>query len=273
MPKDIVVRLDGSQDDETLLAHAEPIASQFGASILALQVNILPELQGMGYPVSAGLVQDIVEEARAEARTLRDTLKRRLDRLSVPAEHRLIELYSPAAGRVVSSEARAADLYIAPIHHPDAPDAAELAETVLFNAGRACLFVPRTTPQGQYRTILVGWNDSRESTRALAEAMPFLTRAENVVLCTASEHSSEAERREPAADIARHLARYGVNVEVRNLDGWADAGAALLNEAGRSGAQLIVSGAYGHSRFRQWVLGGVTRTLLNEAPVPVLVAH
>ena len=77
----------------------------------------------------------------------------------------------------------------------------------------------------------------------------------------------------PGADIARHLDRHGINVELRQISGWSNPAEALLNEAEKSGAQMIVMGGYGHSRFREWVLGGVTRDILKVATVPVLLAH
>jgi nucleotide-binding universal stress UspA family protein len=83
----------------------------------------------------------------------------------------------------------------------------------------------------------------------------------------------EQEGHEPGADIARHLDRHGVRVEIRHVTGWSDPAEALLNETQKAAADLIVMGGYGHSRFREWILGGMTRDVLSLANVPVLLAH
>jgi nucleotide-binding universal stress UspA family protein len=85
--------------------------------------------------------------------------------------------------------------------------------------------------------------------------------------------SAEEAGQEPGADIARHLSRHDAVVEIQHIAEWHGVHEALLNQAEKSGASLLVMGAYGHSRLREWVLGGVTRGVLSEAKLPVLVAH
>jgi len=121
----------------------------------------------------------------------------------------------------------------------------------------------------------VGWNAEREAVRAVADALPLLVRAEVVeVLVVDPEGRRSAHGQEPGADIARYLARHGVHVEVRRLSsGSEDVGHLLLSHAAVFGADLVVMGAYGHSHLNEWIFGGVTRTALREAGLPVLMSR
>jgi nucleotide-binding universal stress UspA family protein len=122
---------------------------------------------------------------------------------------------------------------------------------------------------------LVGWNASREASRAVHDALPLLAKAESTCVFLANpKRGLAAHGEEPGADIARHLARHGLKVEVAKTiaDDVADS-ALLLNHASDMGADLLVMGAYGHSRLREFILGGVTRSLLREMTVPVLLSH
>ena len=134
-------------------------------------------------------------------------------------------------------------------------------------------------PQGQLpraaiETILVGWIDSREAARAVAEALPLLGLASKVELAyVGGPQSGRFGGAERLADIATHLDRRGVRTSVSVLPVNDTAATALLDEAHRISADLIVSGAYGHSRFREWVLGGTTRDLIGASDLPLLMAH
>jgi nucleotide-binding universal stress UspA family protein len=119
--------------------------------------------------------------------------------------------------------------------------------------------------------LLVAWNGSREAARAVADAMPLLERADEVKVLSAKPLDIGDLS---GADIALHLARHDVNTEASssaNKD--IDIGDLLLNEAAQEGADLLVMGAYGHSRFRETVLGGATRHVLKNMTVPVLMSH
>jgi len=147
---------------------------------------------------------------------------------------------------------------------------------VLFKSGRGCLFVPpQEKPKtSTYDTIFVGWKPTPEAARAVAESLPFLRKASQVVVGIVEEDGAgEQFGIESGADIGRYLSRHDVSAEIRKISGWTYAGEALLNEAQQTGADLIVMGGYGHSRFAEWVLGGATRHILSNAPIPVLTAH
>jgi nucleotide-binding universal stress UspA family protein len=136
------------------------------------------------------------------------------------------------------------------------------------------MFPPRGTVS-QVRRIVVAWNATRESIRAVADALPLLVKAEAVeVLVVDHQRRPEGHGQEPGADIARHLARHGAQVEVRRLSsGGKDVGRLLLSEAAAFRADLLVMGSYGHSHLREWMFGGVTRTVLYEAGLPVLMSR
>ncbi|MDA3921580.1 MAG: universal stress protein [Salinisphaera sp.] len=133
---------------------------------------------------------------------------------------------------------------------------------------------------GEFKTlgkrILVAWNGSREATRAVREALPLLRTADQVVILTINPKTSDYRglAEEPGADIARYLARHGVNVEVtQTVHEGSNVTDTLLSRAADLSADLICMGAYGHSRLRELALGGVTRKIMRQMPVPVLLAH
>jgi nucleotide-binding universal stress UspA family protein len=173
--------------------------------------------------------------------------------------------------------ARYADLTVVGqgIDLKDAPhDLAFLPEELALGVGRPVLVVPR---YGTFETfgerVLIAWNGSREATRAVHDALPLLTRATKVtVLSIDPEPDSGA--RVPSADITLHLARHGVSAEADSTVALDMAvGDMLLSRAADLGANLLVMGAYGHSRVREMVLGGATRHILQHMTVPVLMSH
>lgn len=173
----------------------------------------------------------------------------------------------------VALHARYADLVI--VGQGAASDGG-IAESLVLNAGRPVLVVPRSVELRQIgERIMVAWNARREATRALTDAIPMLQRAKQVDIVTVNaETKSEGHGEIPGADIALYLARHGVNANVLATTAvGTDVGAWLLSRAADLGADMIVMGAYGHSRLRELVLGGATRTVLESMTVPVLMSH
>jgi nucleotide-binding universal stress UspA family protein len=153
---------------------------------------------------------------------------------------------------------------------------ASLIESVLFDSGRPCLFVPpQGTPHPSYETIILAWKDSRQASRAVASAMPFLHRARNIVVVIVDDGKAESARyAEGGAGIMEHLRRHELPVELKIIPRKNErVSYTLMNQAATTGAELLVMGGYGHSRLREWVLGGTTRAVLSEAMIPVLVGH
>ncbi|HTN60326.1 MAG TPA: universal stress protein [Devosia sp.] len=270
MIKDIVVHLTGSEEDEVRLAYAETLSERFEAHLTGLYVHMLPEVIGAD-PAGVIGMGEWFEQSDVQAQETFTRLKARFERLSMPHEVRQFDVFSGTAGQALTDEARTADLFIATRPYGDPGDAVHMEVSVLFGSGRACLFVPPkgVVPRG-FGTVVVAWNGSREAARAVAEAMPLLKQASQVIVVVVRE----GDAAEFGGDIARHLSRHGIAAVIGTVDvGMDGPGAALLGEVRRVGANLLVMGGYGHSRFREWVLGGATRHVLSHADIPVLMAR
>jgi nucleotide-binding universal stress UspA family protein len=175
--------------------------------------------------------------------------------------------------------ARYADLAIVGQLDPDRVEGNLLwprPEQVTLASGRPVLVVPYA---GRFDTVgkrvLIGWNASREAARAVNDAMPLLAAAELVTVLTIDPREGPSEHGElPGADISLHLARHGVKAQIeRTVSTGLGIGEVLLSRAADLGADLLVTGAYGHSRARELLLGGATRTLLQSMTLPVLISH
>ncbi len=219
-------------------------------------------------------------EAERRARTLRtageveNALHAVAEREGLAHEWRVVE------GDVVHSavlHARHADITIVGQNDPDRPALApHLPESVLLGSGRPVLIVPYAGHfQSVGHNVLVAWNATREAARAVADAVPILRKAGKVVVLSVNPPSAEVGGPAwPAADIARHIARHGVVAEASSsVSHDIDVGNVILSRAADFGSDLIVMGGYGHSRQREFLLGGVTRTLLQHMTVPVLMSH
>ncbi|OEZ83654.1 universal stress protein family protein [Janthinobacterium sp. HH107] len=155
---------------------------------------------------------------------------------------------------------------------------------VLLHSGRPVLIVPYApplpllAPPAAARNVLISWNASKEASRAVTAALPLLQRAGqvHVAIFDAQVHAAE-HGEQPGAELVHYLARHGVEARLHLLDGGGvrrgDIGEALLSQAADLSVDLLVMGAYGHSRLRETILGGVTRTILQSMTIPVLMAH
>lgn len=175
--------------------------------------------------------------------------------------------------------ARYADLVVVGQSDPDRTTEERMpgyfGEDLVLSAGRPVLFVPYA---GHFSAVgsrvLVAWNASREAARAVTDALPLLQRAKSVEVVAFEPQRSGADHgAEPGADIALYLARHGVKVAAARQQAGIDVGSQILSRAADTDADLIVMGAYGHSRGRELVLGGATRSLVQAMTVPVLMAH
>ncbi len=279
MLKDIIVHLEGNEEDNVRLAYADMLAANHGAFVTGLFLNIIPDnIYGAGYGsmMAAQNASNMQEAAIRSGDEKKEKLTKKMSKLVVTnTELRRIDVPAAIAGQRLSAEARTSDLMVAtrPYNHHTATP--ELLEAVLFNSGRGVFFVPPAImPNGEIDKIVVAWRNTRESARAVSEAMPLLVKAKNVTIAiVAEEGSKEFEKAMPGADIARHLDRHDVNTEISQITNWNNPADALLNEVEKTESQLLVMGGYGHSRFREWILGGVTRDILKQAEFPVLMCH
>lgn len=170
----------------------------------------------------------------------------------------------------VAHEARLADITV--IAHPEADEdvsTSDALHAVLFDSGRPIVIAPKVAPASIGTRIAIGWNGSSESAAAIAAGLPWFERAEAVAVLTSDEY----HRRGPeAAELLAYLAWHNVRPEVRSFKGIGNVvGAGLLKAAGDFQADLLVMGAYSHSRLRQLILGGVTRHVLANSEIPLML--
>lgn len=263
--KELLVLVDSEPQARERIALATEIAERFGAHLTALYVTETIETERRyGRPVA-----ELLDEARGHFE-------------SVAAGQPFTSEWRTASGfptDVAVVHARYADLTILGQLDPENDWHAVLCprpEDVALSAGHPVLVVPYAGKLSSVgRRVLVAWDTSREATRAIGDAMPFLLAADAVtVICVDPQPSWEGHGPAAGVDLGTHLARCGVRVEIeRTVSGGLDVGNLLLSRAADLGADLLVMGAYGHSRVRELVLGGTTRTVLQSMTLPTLMAH
>jgi nucleotide-binding universal stress UspA family protein len=283
--RDLVVLLDGSPRDEARLTVALGLARRDDAHLTGLcpLELLLPSDMSFalgGYPdlwAIPEFAQQIESEATAKAALIEAGFHERLRREGVRGDWVFDK--GPLIAAVVH-RVQTADLLVMGQADPEyqLPAAARtLIEDVLISAGRPLLLVPYAGDfQSVGKTVLVGWTRTRESARAVHDALPLLAPGAAVTVLTAETSRLAGGKQVLAtADIAEHLARYGLTVSAARTvlsDGLSPADA-LLDYASDIGADMLVVGGYGHSRTREMILGGVTRDLLRHMTVPVLMSH
>ena len=191
------------------------------------------------------------------------------------AEARTLDAPVATAPGIFAQIARRFDLSIVGQPEPDKPELDRLVvEAALFDAGRPVLVVPYIQRAGlELNQLMLCWDGSRSAARAAADAMPFIQRAKAVeVVIVASEPAKSDEL--PGADMAHHLARHGAQVELKRIvTSETDVASTILSHAADNSADFLVMGGYGHSRLREFILGGVTRGILASMTVPTLLSH
>ena len=275
--KTILVHCDASRTVGSRLMTAADMAQRFEARLVGLHAREPFEIVsfvdgGMGV---ATLMEAYRAGCEAAEKTAQSTFDRATKGRNFPAEWRVVEAFSDDA---LAVSARYADLLVLGQADPDDPAGSrnDLPEAMAFATGRPVLVVPKIGALSSVgKTVMLCWNARRESARAAADALPFLQAAEKViVLVVDPETSARGHGPEPGADVAAWLARHGVKVTVqRDVAADSQVGEVILSRAADHGVDLIVMGIYGHSRLRELVLGGVSRTLLASMTVPVLMSH
>ena len=277
--KDVLVAAISIECDEAAVMAAEKIAVKFDAHATALILAVFPASRFAPEvaPLSEILL-DLAAGARNHAAMERNKIVERLKRTSVDFEVRDLVIEDAIVDRQVLAHARHADLTIVARSLDPTRDVAHrvLLESVLFGSGRPLLLLPCAwRREALWDRIVIGWSATREASRAVADAMPFLRLAREVIVATVdAKPRADGHGQAPGHDLAAHLARHGVRVEVKNIDGMGRSeGAALLDECAAIDADMMVIGGFGHSRVSEWVFGGVTKELLNAASIPLLLSH
>jgi nucleotide-binding universal stress UspA family protein len=272
--KTILVHLDAGKRCLARVDVAIRLAQQEDAHLVG--VHAIAPFETPGY-VMAEMGAEFVANQKAEEAKERARSEAEFNRQAHLAGLPHAEWRSAVGDPVdaMSLHARYADLVV--VGQTDLSDGGQLPagfpERLVLGAGRPVLIVPYA---GQFATlgkrILVAWKPSREATRAVTDAIALLQKADNVYVMAMNPRVGEYGT-VPGADIAVYLSRHGVRVEVKTDYSGIDVGNELLSRASDLSADLIVMGGYGHSRLKELVLGGATRTILKSMTVPVLMSH
>ncbi len=271
--KDILVHVDDGKANRMRLELATNLARQHDAHLTGLYV--IPQFFIPSYAeihIPASVIEAHEAEVKALAAKAENEFRQLADDAGRPAEWRCVRGY---ADQALIDYARCTDLIVL----GQAEDTGffssemELDDHVLLGAARPVLAVPYIGVQGTVgKRVLVAWNNSRESVRAVNDALPILQRAEKVTVMAVNPPKADGDI--PTADICLHLARHGVKAEAsQTVAEDVTVSDVLLSRVADEGYDLLVLGAYGHTRLRQTVFGGVTRHILSHMTVPVLMSH
>ena len=275
MIKDIVVNL-GLGPNDPAGDYAVSMAEIFEAHLLAVAVSYDPIIPGT---VMGGIPPEIIEGQRREsgkkARTAMARFEQAAKRAGISSETRVINESLQGAADTIGRIGRRFDLII--VGQPDRRKSSAdqvVDEGVLFESGRPVIFVPFIQKgAAKLDRIMICWDGGRAAARAVADALPLLKKAKQVEVAIISDKPSKSDE-VPGADLGQHLARHGFKVDVKHITSPdIDVPSTILSHASDSSADMIVMGGYGHSRLREFVLGGATRGLLESMTVPVLMSH
>jgi nucleotide-binding universal stress UspA family protein len=279
--KTILVHADKCRHAKQYISLAASIAAQEDAHLIGVATSGVSR-----YIYQSGMVDPMMPAAANHLEQHLDALRQRaqlaLDDFETQMRKEEVRSYEGVlvddeAGSALSLRGRYSDLLVLGQFNPDEPSPVvmpDFPEYVVLNAGRPVLVVPYA---GQFehvgKRILIAWDAGVSATRAVVNAIPMLRRADIVeVAVFNAEDRGDAHGEVPGADIALYIARHGVKVNVIRQRTRIDVGNSLLSLAADLGSDMIVTGCYGHSRFREILLGGVTRTVLESMTVPVLMS-
>ena len=226
------------------------------------------------YPMA--VYDTLAEAAQASSSRLLAVIRERLSKAGVSYEAHVSDTVWMTTSEIAAVHARYCDITVfGRVAGLDARLESGYFSDLLLQSGRPLLMVPAHPATHAGDTAVIGWKPTREATRALHDAQPLLQRMKTVqVVLVAPKVGDQQHGQLPGADIAAHLARHGLRVDVVEAPRLQDStGSTLLRHAREQGAALLVVGGYGHRRMRESVFGGVTRTLFDQADMPVLFSH
>jgi nucleotide-binding universal stress UspA family protein len=276
MIKDLVVNLGLGKPRDVAAQYAISIAETFGAHAcgvaFAYEPVVPPSVMG-GIPADIIDVQWVASDSAADAAIA--SFEAAAKRAGIAAENRKLTASIGGAGDLFGRLARRFDLAVTAQAEPKSSAAHGLIiEGALFGSGRPILVVPYIQKGGlRLDRVMICWDGSRPAARAIADAMPFLARSaaiDVVIVASGREKSDEI----PGIDMGGHLARHGLKVDVKRIVSTdVDVPNTILSHAADTGADFIVMGGFGHSRLREFVLGGATQGILAAMTVPTLMSH
>lgn len=274
--KTVAVAVTSASEAEWLISAALDLANSFGAHLTVVRPvePVVPFSGSMTYdPV---IIPELLDWQLDETQAIRDVFDRATSGSGLAVEFRGQEAGGVSADAFLLEAVRAADIVlIGRRQHPDgAPGAARLHEHLIRQSGRPVLVIPRSQRlDGPAGHLLIGWSATREATRAAHDAFALAAPGARIDLLTIGSHGDSGLSIDSRQDLATALDRLGFRAEL--VDRQADAGHAgevLLKTAFERGADLVVTGAFGHSRAYDFVIGAVTSHLLEKAEMPVLLS-
>jgi nucleotide-binding universal stress UspA family protein len=276
MLKDILVNLTPNQPQDPAADYAISLAAAFGSHLTGLAFALEPAI-----PASAmgGMAGDVIDAAIAESEQHAKDAVARFDAAAkkqglLSETRRITALLADAANRF-GQIARHFDVSVVMQPDPDSKTDSDLfVESALFGSGRPVVVVPYIQKESvKLDHIVCCWDGSKTAARAIGDALPLLARAKTVELLIVTSPGDDVHE-EAGADMAAHLARHKLNVTLQRISsGNIDVGNAILSYAADRNADFLVMGGYGHSRWREFLLGGVTRQILSSMTVPALMSH
>jgi nucleotide-binding universal stress UspA family protein len=272
MIKDILVNLSYGASQDGVSNYAVSVAETFGAHIVG--TAFYPAVVG-GVDLSANFIRAQQAEAREQAESVATAFDEATRRAGVSAETRRIEAGIGDVPTQFAHIARRFDLSVIGQFERDRDHRTNVViEAALFDSGRPVLIVPFIQKDRlKLDHVMVCWDGSRAAARAIADAMPFLTRSGKTSIVVADTQSAKSADL-PGADIATHLSRHGINATIERIPvSKIDVSNTILSYAADAGTDLIVMGGYGHSRLREFILGGTTRGMLVSMTKPTLMSH
>jgi nucleotide-binding universal stress UspA family protein len=274
--KDIVVHIELNAESERRLKAAMSLAQTHGAHLAGVYAVPRPYIPAYA---EVQITAEVLEAQRASAEEAASraeaAFKAATANSGLSVEWRQQE---GDEGRVLGFHCRYADMTIVSQPDPEQslfPGDRDLPDRLILTAGRPVMVLPHGySGDLSGKRILVAWDEGPLASRAIHDALPLLQAAEKVVVMVANPTKVPGEKRDPGADIAAHLARHGVKVEASHVTSdELDVGNLLLSRAADMSADMMVMGAYGHARWSELILGGVTNVVLSHQTVPVVMSH
>ena len=276
--KDILLALTSYPESTpaSVLEDAVTIAASVGAHLAAVSCEVHVQLPGSFLASSIGNIPGIIageaEKSRKNARDLLTAFDGAAARAGILHETFLEKCLTSEVPDLLVDYARLRDLTIVPV--PESYDQ-WYAESVIFGSGRPTLVMPETPHSRPFElgTIAVAWDFSRAAARAISDAIPLLERAKEVRVVTVTNEKS-LDTKHSAEELAKNLARHGIDVQLASVDAnGRPVGEVLKTYSLSNKIDVLVMGAYGHSKWREFILGGATKSLLSKPPLPILFSH
>ena len=276
MIKDIVVNLTIGVERDAAANYAVSLASIFKAHLVGVAFVYDPKVS---VNLIVGIPAELIDAQRAATKHLANEAVVRFEALAkqagVMTESQMIDVAPGHVGDTFGRLARSFDLSVIRQAEPNkAEQEVPIIEGALFESGRPVIVVPYVQMQGaKFNRVMVGWDGSRTAARAIGDAMPVLERAKMIEIFTVVAGPTKNTEL-PGIDIGQHLSRHGLKVEVKRIpaDG-INVPEAILSHAADISADFMVMGGYGHSRLREYVLGGATRGILASMTLPTLMSN